>query len=376
MLDDVAAGLREQWPSYAEFLTVAREEVVASGETAMGLIVDVAGAMHDGRPPGGPPAELAAPVFEHLGSSQARSGRSLAGLLTAYQTGARAAWRHMAGTAVAAGAPAPEVALLAESVFWLVDSLSAASTRGYIEEQTHTAAQRERAHAELAELLLSGRADRGAVDAAAGRARWPIPAAIAVVLFDDDGPTVDALGVALRHGVQSLTFHRRALRGLLVAAATGSAGRADLERAFRGTGAVVGPVVQPGALPGTLELVEVALRLRRSGVLDGDPVFAADHLDAVIVHRDPHLLAELRRGVLAPLDTLPAEARERMEQTLVSWLQQVGDRSAMAAELHVHPQTVRYRLGQLRKLLGSDLDDPSVRRKLMLALCWRSATDG
>jgi DNA-binding PucR family transcriptional regulator len=120
----------------------------------------------------------------------------------------------------------------------------------------------------------------------------------------------------------------------------------------------------------------VALRLRRSGVLDGDPVFAADHLDAVIVNRDPHLLADLRREALAPLDGLPAEARERMEQTLLSWLQQLGDRAAMAADLHVHPQTVRYRLGQLRKLFGSALDDPSTRRKLMLALCWRSSADG
>jgi hypothetical protein len=342
----------------------------------MALIVDVATEMREGRPPGGPVAELAGPVFEQLGSNQARAGRSLAGLLTAYQAGARAAWRHMAGTAVAAGAPAPDVALLAEAVFWLVDSLSAASTRGYTEEQSHTAAQRERAYAELAELLLSGRADRAAIDAAAGRARWPIPAAIAVVLLDDDGPAGDLLAGSDQRGVQSLSFRRRTLRGLLVAAAQGSAGRADLNRAFRGTGAVVGPAVHPAALPGTLELVEVALRLRRSGVLTGDPVFAADHLDAVIVHRDPHSLAELRREVLAPLDGLPADARQRMEQTLLSWLQQLGDRAAMAAELHLHPQTVRYRLGQLRNLFGSDLDDPSVRRKLMLALCWRSSVDG
>jgi PucR C-terminal helix-turn-helix domain len=371
MLDDVAAALREQWPSYAAFIPLARAEMVASGATAMGLIVDVAAEMREGRPAGGPLTEVAGPIFEQIGSNQARLGLSLAGLLAAYQAGARAAWRHMAGTAVASGAPAPEVALLAESVFWLVDHLSAASTRGYTEEQSHAAAQHERACAELAELLLSGRADLAAVDAAAQRARWPIPEAIAVVLLADEGRAVP-----VRPGVRSLTFHRGTLGGLLVAAPEGNAGRAALVAAFRGTGAVVGPAVPPAALPGTLELVEVALRLRRAGVLNGDPVFAGDHLDVVIVHRDPHLLDELSRDVLAPLDGLAPEARARMEQTLISWLHQLGDRAAMAAELHVHPQTVRYRMGQLRNLLGAGLDDPSVRRKLMLALCWRSSADG
>jgi DNA-binding PucR family transcriptional regulator len=39
--------------------------------------------------------------------------------------------------------------------------------------------------------------------------------------------------------------------------------------------------------------------------------------------------------------------------------------------LHVHPQTVRYRVGQLRTLFGPALDDPRTRLRLMLALCWR-----
>ena len=39
-----------------------------------------------------------------------------------------------------------------------------------------------------------------------------------------------------------------------------------------------------------------------------------------------------------------------------------------AAALHVHVQTVRYRLGQLRDLLGDALDDPAARLELALAL--------
>jgi len=40
----------------------------------------------------------------------------------------------------------------------------------------------------------------------------------------------------------------------------------------------------------------------------------------------------------------------------------------IAASLHVHPQTVRYRLGRLRECFGSALDDPEARFELMLAL--------
>ncbi|MFL6152631.1 MAG: helix-turn-helix domain-containing protein [Ornithinibacter sp.] len=41
---------------------------------------------------------------------------------------------------------------------------------------------------------------------------------------------------------------------------------------------------------------------------------------------------------------------------------------AVAERLHVHPQTVRYRVAQLRELFGDSLDDPDARFELALAL--------
>ena len=40
----------------------------------------------------------------------------------------------------------------------------------------------------------------------------------------------------------------------------------------------------------------------------------------------------------------------------------------MAAALHVHPQTARYRAARVRKLLGDQLDDPDARFELEIAL--------
>jgi DNA-binding PucR family transcriptional regulator len=52
-----------------------------------------------------------------------------------------------------------------------------------------------------------------------------------------------------------------------------------------------------------------------------------------------------------------------------------GRRDAVAAELHVHAQTVRYRMGQVRELYGDQLDDPATVLDLLLALSGRASRD-
>ena len=51
-----------------------------------------------------------------------------------------------------------------------------------------------------------------------------------------------------------------------------------------------------------------------------------------------------------------------------SWLLNQGRRDAIAAELFVHPQTVRYRLNQIRQLYGDRLNDPDMILELTVAL--------
>jgi DNA-binding PucR family transcriptional regulator len=133
----------------------------------------------------------------------------------------------------------------------------------------------------------------------------------------------------------------------------------------------VGAAVPLDQLPSTVADTVTAVRLREAGVLDGDPLFVDAHYDTLLVHAEPRLLRLLTEQVLAPLDGLPAGTRARWEETLVAWLRAMGDRQEVARLLHVHPQTVRYRIGQLRALFGPALDDPAFRQRLMLVLCWR-----
>jgi DNA-binding PucR family transcriptional regulator len=69
---------------------------------------------------------------------------------------------------------------------------------------------------------------------------------------------------------------------------------------------------------------------------------------------------------LAPLDEV--QNRQELVATLRAW-QEMGMRAEAAAErLHVHPNTLRYRLGRYEELSGVDLSETEEMVGLWLAL--------
>ena len=93
-----------------------------------------------------------------------------------------------------------------------------------------------------------------------------------------------------------------------------------------------------------------------------------EHLTELVLTADPSAHADLQARSLAPLDKLRASSAEKLVETLRSWLLHHGRRDAVAAELFVHPQTVRYRMGQLREIFGDRLEDPRSILELTLAV--------
>ena len=83
---------------------------------------------------------------------------------------------------------------------------------------------------------------------------------------------------------------------------------------------------------------------------------------------DADALADLRAQALAPLAGLPANTADRLAETLRSWLLHHGRRDEVAADLHVHAQTVRYRMTQISELYGEQLTDPEAVLQLTVAL--------
>jgi DNA-binding PucR family transcriptional regulator len=92
------------------------------------------------------------------------------------------------------------------------------------------------------------------------------------------------------------------------------------------------------------------------------------HLPTLVLHADEEALADLRARALAPLADLRPATAEKLRDTLRSWLLHQGRREDIAQELFVHPQTVRYRMTQLRELYGERLEDPEVVLALTIAL--------
>ncbi len=367
ILDEVREHFRAEWPDYADFLSQEQEEVTAAARAFLVRLLEIV-EQAENSPYRADTNTPESALFEEIGRMEFREGRELTTLLSAYQVGARVAWHHVSRAALDLGAEPEALAALAEAVFIFIDQLSSASARGYVSEQSGAAGQREQLRNELVELLLSERSTEVAVRRAAGRALWTLPRLAAVILVDPDNEIGQV--VLSRLDSSCLLIRQRTIIGAIVPDPVRPGRRQRLSESLRGSSAVVGHPVALEHLPASMRIAEVAAALQRDGILEEDPVFADDHLDAIIVHRDARLLAAFRSQMLAPLAGLTAPVEERLTETLVSWLRNFGDRRAVAAELHVHPQTVRYRMTQLHGLLGDVLDDPNGRARLMLAMAW------
>jgi len=288
-----------------------------------------------------------------LGRGEARSGRSMDALLAAYRVGARVSWRGWSSATAVQGMSTDTVARFAELVFAYIDELSAASAAGHTDELATTGRVRERYLQQLAEQLLAS-ASPETLDAAAERADWSPPITLTAVLLPQAQlrglvNAVDPRSLQLGEGEEAVVLVADALRPQLLAQ-------------LQGARATVGP-----ARPWRLAASSYRLASRAQGLGEG-LVDAEQHLPALVVTADPEALEDLRRQVLAPLDGLRPASRDKLLETLRSWLLHHGRREAVAADLFVHPQTVRYRLGQLRELYGERLDDPGTVLQLTLAL--------
>lgn len=72
--------------------------------------------------------------------------------------------------------------------------------------------------------------------------------------------------------------------------------------------------------------------------------------------------------VLAPLDAEPENRREMLLETLEAWLDEQGSPTAVGRRLRLHVQSARYRIEQLREVLGPAMEDPDRRLQLHLAV--------
>ncbi|WP_229402122.1 PucR family transcriptional regulator [Micromonospora okii] len=357
-------------PAYSGTLTgQMREKIENAVRIALDTFLQLVG-----RPQEADPSTPLAPALEAayaLGSGEARSGRSMDALLAAYRVGARVSWREVSATTVRGGLPASTVAEFAELLFAYIDELSAASVAGHADELTSAGRARRRYLERLTQQLLAGEAEE-VLRRSAERADWPVPQTLTVVLLPRSG---------LRAVLAALSPHTlesgeempgvepgEELAVLLVPDAHGGR-RRQLTRALHGHRAVLGPARPWHRVAGSYERAARALLLGlpRAG-REAAPLDTEQHLAELLLSTDPEALADLRAQVLRPLAALPPATAHRLAETLRSWLLHQGRRDEVAAELFVHPQTVRYRMAKVRELYGDRLHEPATVLDLTLAL--------
>jgi hypothetical protein len=305
-------------------------------------------------------------VYVELGRGEQRVGRTLDSLQAAYRVGARVAWRRIAEAGQRADLEPEPLTLLADAIFAYIDELSADSVEGYAEAQAAVEDLRRRRRQELVDLLLrEPPAATADVTAAAQAAGWKVPRRLAVAACSDE----ELGSVAGRFPVGLLVTVVDGCGCIVMPDPEGPGRREELERLGAGATLALGPAVEPAEAGRSWELAAALLRSATAGSVEGQGLLVAeDHLLELLLAANPTINSLLATRRLAPLEDLTPRARERMRETALAYVRHRGNAVAMAAELHLHPQTARYRLTRLRELFGEALDDPDARLELELAL--------
>ncbi|HWH10592.1 MAG TPA: helix-turn-helix domain-containing protein [Solirubrobacteraceae bacterium] len=365
LADEILGALRANIPEYHRPMQGVFGATVRNAiEEALRQFVDQMGPPHPPTHPAtAPAARPGRSVYVELGRGELRAGRRLDALQAAYRLGARISWRRLAGVARGAGVDPDQLSLLAESIFAYIDELSAESVEGYAREQAAHASERQGRRQHLVRLLVEG-APADELDQAAATASWKLPRTLAVLACD----YFDAERLAARVGDGAIAVPLDGCCCMLIPDPDAPGRREALSTALRRTTGAIGPSVPPAQAGRSFARARACLRLQVAGMLPhGGLVIADDRLVTLILHRDPQLLDELAGRCLAPLDGLTPAAADRLLATLGAWLRCQGSVPDVAAALHVHPQTVRYRLARLREHFGTALDDPDARFELELA---------
>ncbi|MFT4011084.1 MAG: helix-turn-helix domain-containing protein [Nocardioidaceae bacterium] len=369
--------LRQEVPSVAEQVVTAVMDAVPAyadpfrgrlGKTIEGAVraalegfIDLAA-----RPQGmmtGSQVEVVYRAAYDLGRGEARSGRSMDALAQAYRVGARVAWQDLSRAAVQDGLAAEDMARFAELVFAYIDELSDMSVRGHVDELASTGQLQLRRRERLFTLLLADEPLDVLLDAA-DRANWtPPPHLVAVVLTEDElrGVRAGLDDDTLTPGQEVPGLEQAGDLTVVLVPTRNKSARDRLVKALADTGATIGPLRPWQQVSASYRRALQARQTGRSGDTDA-------HLVELVLGADAEALEDLRTRALAPLAGLSPGSRTKLTETLRAWLLHHGRRDEIATALYVHPQTVRYRVGQLRELFGDRLTDPTSILELTVAL--------
>lgn len=305
------------------------------------------------------PTEADLDVLREVVRNRAADGMPAATLLLPYQAGLRAGWQMLLETAD--DDETPHVLHAADLFFEHSDLLVTTIVTAYSDERETLASEDERRARTLIESLIAGRELTPEDRLIADRLGFAIaPSYVPFVAALPGQP-------ARRHA--ELATRLRAEGALTASEGTRVVGLAlrVLPFATFGLGDALlhaqGNPTNRGALTEALadlrHLAAIAARHERTGAVE-----TGDHLPELLLERSPAIKDQVTARVFAPLET-----STDLKATLTALVAHEFDRGATAAALHVHRNTLSYRIGRIEELTGLDLDGSEGRALAWLAVC-------
>jgi hypothetical protein len=363
LADDLTAVIRKAEPFYDAGGTVPAEDLRGSVRDNLFYILS--------RLAGRPSPGLGAP--RATGRRRAEQGAPLPAILHSYRVAGTFIWSAILDEA-AAEANAAALLPAASELWSIMDELSSSVTDAYRD----TVADRARSNAQtrnaMLDVLLRG-------DGGDGSRLWE---SAATLRLPHQGTFVVAAAPAPRPGVEAIPHAEEALRTRDIR----SAWRVEIDAHVgvvvltRRTGIdllcarlaelINGPVGLSEPY-GNLEQTPAALRQARLASAATTPgsreIVRYERVPiAVLLAGAPDAAATVARAVLGPVLALPATECDVLLGTLRAWFAADGATSVAADKLHVHRNTVRYRLRRVEELTGRSLTQPTGIAELHLAM--------
>jgi hypothetical protein len=311
------------------------------------------------------PTEEELEPFRESARSRAEEGLPLEDLLHAYRMGGRLGWETLMDTAH----PDEYPALLSAAGLLMryIDSVSSAVAQTYLDEHQHLVSEEERRQRALVEALIHPEREIPSLRELAARVRFP--------LADRYRPFAKTLPGAPTHAHSQLASALRA-RGVLALTegdrVTGLAAEDIDEAVFgrpRGPYALGAPAPRT-ELAAALADMRLLVDLGRREQVDGQ-VAAEAFVPELLLARSPDLAARIAERVLGPLEAYAERRGSGLLETLDAFLACGLDRRRTAEQLHVHPNTLDYRLRRIAELTNLDPGQPRDLVMLELALARR-----
>ena len=308
------------------------------------------------------------------GRRRAEQGMPLPTTLRAYRIGGRFIWEVLLRHADTSAVTQEALLQAAGDVWAIIDDYSESVSEAFRDTITEQARRDTQVRTAVLSSLFDGHiTDIAQISDAATVLRLPLRGSFVVVAAQTRRPGEETLprveqSLQRREIASAWRLDDQYQIGILSLPARVKVDLVSAELAVLAVGAV--------GMSGSYTSLEATPQARRQAeiaCLSATPettelVRYEQHPVATLLAGAPEAAMALIRGVLAPLLALAPVDRDLLLETLRSWYANDGSAAAVGSALHVHRNTVRYRLRRVETLTGRSLTNPTAVGELHIAL--------